>query len=241
MCVEVKNISKRFKTVSYGTSFIKGVMGRFSSARQPNFLWALKDISFSVGKGEVFGIIGPNGSGKTTLVKIIAGILRPTEGKVIVDGQVMPFLQLASVFHPDLTGKENVYLYGALLGMFPREIKSKFEQIIDFAGVHGFVDTVVRHYSSGMRAKLAFSTAIQVQSETLIVDEALSAGDISFQERCVDVFKQFKAEGKTIILVSNDLYGISQYCQRALLLKEGRQIMVGDSKSVVERYRDLSA
>jgi len=221
-------------------SFIRGMMGRFNSIRQVNFFLALNGINFSVEKGEVFGIIGPNGSGKTTLAKIISGILRPTEGEIELDGHVVLTLQWGAGFHPDLTGRENIYLYGAFLGMPPREIKSKFEQIIDFAGVHGFVDTVVRHYSSGMRAKLAFATAIQAQIDTLIIDEALSIGDASFQERCLSVFNQFKAEGKAIILVSNDLNLISQHCQRALLLKEGKQIMIGDSKSVVERYKVLS-
>jgi lipopolysaccharide transport system ATP-binding protein len=200
---------------------------------------ALKDINFTVDEGEMFGIIGENGSGKSTLLKIISRILVPTKGSVIARKSITPFLELGVGFNPDFTAAENVRIYGIIMGLTPRDINSKMDDILEFAGISQFRDTKLRNFSSGMQVRLAFSTAIQTNPQILLLDEVLAVGDQEFQKKCLDELERFKREGVTIIFVSHDLESVKKHCVRTLLLNHGVQVMVGDTQEVVGRYEDV--
>ena len=189
--------------------------------RRDNIFWALKDISIKINKGEAVGIVGPNGSGKSTILKIIAGIVTPTKGKVEVIGKVAALLELGTGFHTDLTGRENIFLYGAIMGMSPDQIRKKFEKIVDFSGVREFIDTPLKHYSSGMRVRLAFSVAINIDPDILVVDEALAVGDVEFQQKCLQVFENFRKKKLTMVIVSHDLSLLKKICPRLILNENG--------------------
>ncbi len=199
-------------------------------------LVALKDINFIVKKGEAIGIIGENGSGKSTLLKIIANILRPSMGSVRINGKITPFLELGVGFQPDLTAKENIYLYGAVMGLSDREIDAKLEEILDFSGLKRFEDTKLKNLSSGMQVRLAFSTAIQTDPEILLMDEVLAVGDMEFQQKCFDVFQRYMKEKKTVVFVSHDLNSVRRFCSRALLLRQGEQVAFGDTNEMIDKY-----
>jgi lipopolysaccharide transport system ATP-binding protein len=198
---------------------------------------ALQDISFTVKHGETFGIIGPNGSGKSTLLKILAGVLYPDSGRVQVNGKIAPFLELGVGFHPDLTAKENIYLYGAIMGLSKREIASKFDEILEFAELERFESMKLKNFSTGMTVRLAFSTAIQTDPNILLVDEVLSVGDESFQRKCSEKINEFRKDGKTIVFVSHGLGAVKQLCERSILLSHGKINSVGYSEKVVNDYR----
>jgi lipopolysaccharide transport system ATP-binding protein len=225
------------------TSWIAGPWRRFrrmggSTAGATTF-WALKDISFRVGVGEVIGIVGPNGAGKSTLLKVLSRITPPTEGYVDLTGRVSSLLEVGTGFHPELTGRENVFLNGAILGMFRAEIVRKFDAIVAFAELEQFIDTPVKHYSSGMFVRLAFSVAAHLEPEILIVDEVLSVGDLHFRNRCLGRMQDLRDEGRTVLFVSHDLTSVRQLCTRALLLNRGRVVDDGAPADITRRYERM--
>jgi lipopolysaccharide transport system ATP-binding protein len=201
-----------------------------------NILWALKGISFDVKKGERVGIIGRNGAGKSTLLKILSRITAPTQGDIEIRGRISSLLEVGTGFHPDLTGRENVYLNGTVLGMRKLEVDQKFEQIVEFAGMGKFIDTPVKRYSSGMQVRLAFSVAAHLEPEILIVDEVLAVGDARFQKKCLDKMEDVGKEGRTVIFVSHNMAAITRLCERTLLIDEGTLVADGSSHSVVSNY-----
>jgi ABC-type polysaccharide/polyol phosphate transport system ATPase subunit len=202
---------------------------------------ALHDVSFEVEPGEFFGIIGPNGSGKSTLLKIMAGIYQPDAGSVHVDGLLSPFIELGVGFDPELTARDNVRINATLLGLTRNELKERFDEIIAFAELERFVDQKLKNYSSGMQVRLAFSIAIQVPFDILLLDEVLAVGDAAFQEKCLESFEQLRRAGKTIVLVSHDLGTIADFSDRVLLLHQGRAATVDVPGRVLERYAELGA
>ena len=199
-------------------------------------LWALRDVSFDVGQGEVLGLIGLNGAGKTTLLKLLSGITNPTAGEVHLWGRVGSLLEVGTGFHPELTGRENVYLNGAILGMPRREIARKFDAIVDFAGVERFLDTPVKRYSSGMYVRLAFAIAAHLDSEILLLDELLAVGDGDFQAKCFGKVSDLAHEGRTVILVSHNITTVRQFTSRAILLQRGQLVSVGSTDEVLADY-----
>jgi len=199
-------------------------------------LWALKGVSFQVNRGEVIGIIGPNGAGKSTLLKILSRITRPTEGSVDIYGRVGSLLEVGTGFHPELTGRENIYLNGAILGMKKAEIDRKFYEIVAFAEVEKFIDTPVKHYSSGMYVRLAFAIAAHLEPEILLVDEVLAVGDAGFQKKCLGKMENVAQGGRTILFVSHNMGIISTLCERALLLRDGRIDFIGPAPKAVSAY-----
>lgn len=202
-----------------------------------NTFWALKDVSFNVKKGEVFGLIGKNGAGKSTLLKLVARVLRPTEGRVIVRGRVAPLLEVGAGFHPELTGRENVYLNGALLGFNQEEMDEKFDSIVDFAELWDFIDAPLRTYSTGMWARLGFSVATASDPDVLIVDEVLSVGDEAFQRKSSARIQSFREQGATILVVSHDMDLIEGMCDRTAWLDHGHLQIVGDTGEAIHAYR----
>ena len=200
---------------------------------------ALKDITFSVEEGEMLGIIGQNGSGKSTLLKILSRILVPTSGSVRVRKRITPFLELGVGFNQDFTAAENIRIYGIIMGLSPREIDDKSDDILEFAGMERFRDTKLKNFSSGMQVRLAFSTAIQTNPEILLLDEVLAVGDMDFQKKCLDVLERFKNEGVTIIFVSHELDDIADHCERTMLLNHGERVMIGETRDVVARYESF--
>jgi lipopolysaccharide transport system ATP-binding protein len=197
--------------------------------------WAVHDVSFEVQKGEALGIIGPNGAGKSTTLKLLTRILRPNLGRCAVSGRVGALIEVAAGFHPDLTGRENAYLQGALMGMKRAEVAAKFDEIVEFAGVGPFIDTQVKRYSSGMNARLGFSIAAHLDPDVLIIDEVLSVGDMAFQEKCIQRMRRFKREGVTIVFVSHNLQAVSELCDRALYLSRTTRAL-GPSAEVISKY-----
>lgn len=199
-------------------------------------LWALKDINFEIKKGEIVGIIGPNGAGKSTLLKILTRITPPTEGKVAINGRVGSLLEVGTGFHPELTGRENIYLNGAILGMKKREIEKKFDKIVEFAEIRDFLDTPAKRYSSGMYVRLAFSVAVHLEPDILLVDEVLSVGDAAFQKKSFDKMQEVTKEDRTILLVSHNMGSIQELCQKCILLDKGHIKMIGRAEDVIEKY-----
>jgi len=203
-------------------------------------LWALKDVSFEVGQGEVIGIVGHNGAGKSTLLKILTRITEPTEGRAILNGRVGSLLEVGTGFHPELTGRENVFLNGAILGMKKREIEAKFDEIVEFAGVEKFIDTPVKRYSSGMTVRLAFAVAAHLDPEILIIDEVLAVGDAAFQRKSLARMETLANSGRTVIFVSHTMPIIQALCQRVILLDKGGIAAMGEADEVVDQYLKAS-
>jgi len=201
-----------------------------------NYIWALKDVTFEVKAGEVVGIIGRNGAGKSTLLKVLSRITQPTEGSAEIHGRLGSLLEVGTGFHPELTGRENIFLNGAILGMRKAEIARKFDEIVAFAEVEKFIDTPVKHYSSGMYVRLAFAVAAHMDTEILLVDEVLAVGDAAFQEKCLGAMKKTAASGRTVLFVSHNMTSIQHLCTRAILLKEGRVALDGNPTEVIGDY-----
>ena len=250
IAIRVDHISKRFRIGKriQATSRWKSLLKTFgspfeyliSSLREPTeeeTLWALKDVSFDVEQGEVVGVIGKNGAGKSTLLKILSRITEPTSGQVLVYGRVGSLLEVGTGFHPELTGRENIYLNGTILGMKKAEIDRKFDQIVGFAEVEKFIDTQVKRYSSGMYVRLAFSVAAHLEPEILLLDEVLAVGDLSFQQKCLEHIKRLTTNGMTILLVSHNMAAIQSACGRAIFLDQGRIKEIGNTLDVIEAYR----
>jgi lipopolysaccharide transport system ATP-binding protein len=198
--------------------------------------WALRDVTFDVAPGEAFGIIGPNGAGKSTMLKLLARIMRPTEGSLSVRGRLSALIEVSAGFHPDLTGRENIFLNGTILGMTRREIRAKFDRIVEFSGLGDFIDTPVKRYSSGMYARLGFSVAAHVDPDVLVVDEVLSVGDYAFQQKCTQRMQEVLSAGATVIFVSHNLRAVQELCGRSLLLEGGATVELGPTAEVVKRY-----
>lgn len=200
----------------------------------------LDGVSFTVNEGDFFGIVGRNGSGKSTLLKLIAGVYAPTEGSVTLHGGLTPFIELGVGFNPELSGRDNVFLNGALLGYDRKQMAEMYDEIVDFAELGPFMDQKLKNYSSGMQVRLAFSIAIKAKNDILIFDEVLAVGDEAFQRKCLDVFEQYKAEGQTVILVTHDMDTVRQYCNRAILVKDGKLIDEGDPQKIAREYSKLN-
>jgi ABC-type polysaccharide/polyol phosphate transport system ATPase subunit len=224
-------VSKRFQ-LREGNTFKEFLSAALRGGSKSSF-YALRDVSFSLGRGETLGIIGRNGSGKSTILKLIAGVTTPTHGRLDVYGRVSPLIELGAGFHPDLTGRENVYLNGAILGMSRRQIQERWDEIVDFAELADFMDTPVKHYSSGMFMRLGFAVAVHSDPDILIMDEALSVGDAAFQEKCLNRIRQFQDAGVTIVLVSHNQPLIEEFCSSVLWLNNGRLITVGKTNEVI--------
>lgn len=214
-------------------------MGLLLKRRSREDFWALRNVSFEVESGRTLGIIGANGAGKSTLLGILARTMRPTEGTVAVRGRVSSLLELGAGFHPDLTGAENIYLNGSILGLSRSEIRAKFDAIVGFAELEQFIDTPVKHYSSGMYVRLGFAVAVEVNPDILLIDEVMAVGDEVFKKRCLDKLGQFRAEGKTMLIVSHDLDTITRVSDEVLLLDAGRVVRVGEPGQVVDQYKSL--
>ncbi|MCH1882333.1 ABC transporter ATP-binding protein [Agrococcus sp. ARC_14] len=233
--VEVRDVSKTFRVYHDRNQSIKATVLKGGRAKYEEF-WALRDVSLDVPKGETFGLLGLNGSGKSTLLKCIAGILKPNAGSITTRGRMAAMLEVGSGFHPELSGRENIYLNGAILGMSDSEIDRKLDAIIDFAGVERFIDHPVKNYSSGMYVRLGFSVAIHTEPDLMLVDEVLSVGDKDFQAKCLAKFDDLKSEGKTVVVVSHSMGTMRTFCDQVAWLEDGELQAVGPASQVVDRY-----
>jgi ABC-type polysaccharide/polyol phosphate transport system ATPase subunit len=233
--VSVEGVSKRFRLYHEKNQYLKSTVLRGKRAKFDEF-WALQDISFEIPSGSTFGIIGSNGSGKSTLLKCLAGILTPDKGSIAVRGRIAALLELGAGFHPEMSGRENIFLNGAILGMTQKELLRKMDSIIEFAGLEEFIDTPVKNYSSGMTVRLGFAIAINVDPEILIIDEVLAVGDSAFQQKCHEKIEEFKHDGRTIILVSHGLGDVAQLCQTVAWIEKGHLKAIGDAYDVVGEY-----
>ncbi|WP_405080478.1 ABC transporter ATP-binding protein [Paenibacillus chitinolyticus] len=238
LAVKITDVSKLYKLYDRPEDRLK----QFFSSNKNKFnkeFWALKNVDLTVNRGETIGLIGKNGSGKSTLLQIIVGTLQPSSGSVDVNGRISALLELGSGFNPDFTGRENIIMNSAILGLNAEEIKEKLPDIISFSGIEKFIDQPVKSYSSGMFVRLAFACAINVNPDILIIDEALAVGDIQFQLKCIEKMKEFKKQGKTIIFVSHDLYSIKNFCDQAIWMMDGQIHMRGDVHSVSNSYENF--
>ena len=235
--IKVNNVSKAFLIHhERNTTLFDNLRNIIKKDNSYEKLWALKDINLDIKKGEFIGVIGENGSGKTTLLKVIADILKPTKGNIKVNGSLTPFLELGIGFQEDLSVKDNIYLYGSIIGLEKEEINKKFNEIIKFSELEKFVDFKIKDLSTGMKVRLAFSIAIQTDPEILLIDEVLAVGDLWFQQKCFAKFRGFKENNKTILFVSHDINTIKRFCDRVLLLEQGKQIIFGDTNKAIIEY-----
>jgi ABC-type polysaccharide/polyol phosphate transport system ATPase subunit len=247
--LRVEDVSKRFVRGEMHDSlrdFIPSLFAKIAgrsrvSSAAKNEFWALRDVSFELNRGEAFGIIGANGAGKSTILKLITGIMAPTTGTIDVNGRLSALIEVGAGFHPDLTGRENIYLNGTILGMTRAEIDRKFDAIVEFSGLKDFIDTPVKRYSTGMYARLGFSVAAHVDPDILIVDEVLSVGDIVFQNRCLEKMNSIINGGATVIFVSHNLRAIAELCPRSILLEHGKIVSAGPSQDVLRVYLENSS
>lgn len=242
--VQVKDLSKRYYIGKKQSGSLRETLshaaGNLFSKTESEEFWALKDVSFEVQQGEVLGIIGKNGAGKSTLLKILSRITEPTTGSVVIDGRVSSLLEVGTGFHPELTGRENIFLNGAILGMKRAEIRKKFDEIVAFSGIEQFIDTPVKRYSSGMYVRLAFAVAAHLEPEILIIDEVLAVGDAEFQKKCLGKMKDVsEQDGRTVLFVSHNMEAVQNLCNKVMLLKQGEVISSGQPADVVTRYLHL--
>lgn len=237
--IMVENLSKRyFKNPTHGGQFLT-LRDQLLRKKQPRQeFWALKDVSFTLNQGEVLGVLGKNGAGKSTLFKILSQITQPTGGQAKIYGRVSSLLEVGTGFHPELSGRENIFLNGTILGMNKAEIKAQFNQIVEFSGVGEFLDDPVKYYSSGMYMRLAFAIAAHLQSEILIIDEVLAVGDAPFQERCLQKIKELVSDqGRSVLLVSHNLTSVKQFCTQCLWLEQGHLKQSGPAARVIAAYQ----
>lgn len=236
----VEGISKTFRIPHIEYTSVRGrILHPFTKARVDVFE-ALDDVSFTVEEGEFFGIVGRNGSGKSTLLKVIAGIYKPDAGKVTVNGSLAPFIELGVGFNPDLSGRDNTFINGALLGLSTARIRERYDAIVDFAELHRFMDLKLRNFSSGMQVRLAFAIALEAGADILLTDEVLAVGDENFQRKCFDVFRTRKEAGKTAVFVTHDMSAVLDFCDRTMLLQNGKLTAIGDTREIVRRYHQLN-
>jgi len=239
--IKVENINKTFKLPHEKNTSIKNIIINPLRKRTFERQQVLKNINIDIKKGEFFGIIGRNGSGKSTLLKLMAGIYSPDSGLIHINGNLTPFIELGVGFNPELTGRENVYLNGALLGFNRKEMKDMYDEIVEFAEIKKFMDQKLKNYSSGMQVRLAFSIAIRVNTDILIIDEVLAVGDILFQEKCFQVFKNIKKSKTTVVFVSHDLNSLKEFCDRIAIIDRGKLVDIGDPSKMVMEYEALVA
>ena len=261
LALKAENISKQYRLGQVGTGTLTHDLNRFyhkirgkedpylkigeandrSSKGSSDYVWSLRDINFEIEQGDAVGIIGRNGAGKSTLLKILSKVTQPTTGKIYTQGRIASLLEVGTGFHPEMTGRENIFLNGAILGMTKKEIKRKFDEIVDFSGVERYIDTPVKRYSSGMYVRLAFAVAAHLESEILIVDEVLAVGDAEFQKKCLGKMNDVtKGEGRTILFVSHNLTAIKELCRSGILLDQGRSIYTGGIEEAVIEYQKSS-
>ena len=238
IAIKVSNLSKKYTIGKQKEASFRDTLATFFSKNKlaETSFWALQDISFEIKKGDVVGIIGKNGAGKSTLLKLLSQITKPTEGKIEINGRIASLLEVGTGFHPELTGRENIYLNGTILGMTRKEVKAKFDEIVAFSGVEKFIDTPVKHYSSGMYVRLAFAVAAHLEPEILIIDEVLAVGDAEFQKKCLGKMKEVAGEGRTVIFVSHDMNAITSLCQKTILLENGKLIAYDNTEGIVTIY-----
>ncbi len=259
IAIRVENLSKRYRIgqfVGYATlreslvnafsasfRYLRSAAGPRSESRNPDseYIWALKDVTFEVKQGEVVGIIGRNGAGKTTLLRVLTRITEPTEGYAEIHGRVGSLLEVGTGFHPELTGRENVYLNGAVLGMKKKEIDRKFDEIVEFSGVEKFIDTPLKRYSTGMQVRLAFAVAAHLEPEILLIDEVLAVGDAEFQKKCLGKMGDVAKEGRTVLFVSHNMLSIQNLCTRGILLESGEIAIDDNITTVISKYLDLGS
>lgn len=243
--LSVKNIGKKYalmieqsKHDTFAAVLLQSLRGGLRRKGDEDVFWALKDVSFTVNRGERIGIIGHNGAGKSTLLKVFSRITKPTEGEIVVRGRIASLLEVGTGFHQELTGRENIYLNGSILGMSRNEIESKFDSIVEFSEIGSFLDTPVKHYSSGMYVRLAFAVAAHLDPDILIVDEVLAVGDMKFQEKCLGKMEDVAGHGKTVLYVSHSMRTIQQLCNRVIVMDHGRVIYDGDVDEGIKIYMD---
>lgn len=236
--IEVAQLGKSFQLGEIHRDWTRRVADRLRGRRSPPapILQALREVSFTVPQGEVFGIIGANGAGKSTLLKILAGITDPTTGKATLRGRIASLLEVGTGFHPELTGRENVFLNGTLLGLRRHEIVEEYDRIVEFAGLETFMDTPVKRYSSGMQVRLAFAVAAHLRPAILLIDEVLAVGDVTFQRKCLGAMKEVASGGRTVLFVSHNMAAVSSLCQRALMLRQGQVVAIGPADEVIQTY-----
>lgn len=243
IAIKVTGVSKTFKLPHEKQTSLKGALisavqgGKKSYETQS----VLKDVSFTIKKGEFFGIVGRNGSGKSTMLKMLAGIYQPSQGTIEINGKLTPFIELGVGFNQELTGRENVFLNGALLGFSRKEMSEMYDEIVAFAEIEKFMDQKLKNYSSGMQVRLAFSIAIQANTDILLVDEVLAVGDAIFQQKCYDYFQQIKDSKRTVVFISHDMGAIQAFCDRAIIIDSSELIFVGEPQEVAERYSEVLA
>lgn len=239
--IQVDNVSKSFKLPheKHGSlkSLFVNMLGRGTKYEKQK---VLKDVSFDIKKGEFFGIVGRNGSGKSTLLKLLAGVYSPNKGHIQINGKLTPFIELGVGFNPELSGRDNVFLNGALLGFSKKEMETMYDSIVEFAELEKFMDQKLRNYSSGMQVRLAFSIAIRAQSDILLLDEVLAVGDEAFQQKCLEVFEEHKANKQTVILVTHDMEMVKKYCDRAMLINNGEISDIGETNRIALKYSKLN-
>lgn len=235
IAVRVDQLGKKFRIYSERNQSLKSALMRGRVSKYDQF-WALRDLSLEVTKGTTLGLVGGNGSGKSTLLKTLAKIYWPDEGDIEYFGRMSALLEVGSGFHPELTGRENIFLNGSILGMKRKEIEQRYEQIVEFSGVREFIDQPVKNYSSGMYVRLGFSVAIHVEPDILVVDEVLAVGDATFQAQCFERFRELKRQGTTIILVSHDMEAVNSLCDQVAWIKKGKLQMLGPAKKVTQAY-----
>lgn len=238
IAIKISNLGKRYSIGKEKEDNLRASLSNmFKGAinRRDEF-WAVQDVNFEVLKGDVIGIVGKNGAGKSTLLKLLSQITVPTTGVIEINGRVASLLEVGTGFHPELTGRENIYLNGTILGMSRKEVKTKFSEIVEFSGVKKFLDTPVKHYSSGMYVRLAFSVAAHLEPEILIIDEVLSVGDAEFQKKCLGKMKDVSAEGRTVLFVSHNMNAVNTLCNKGILLEGGRVKSQGDASAIVDQY-----
>ncbi|WP_226063791.1 ABC transporter ATP-binding protein [Kaistella polysaccharea] len=261
LALKAENISKQYRLGQVGTGTLSHDLNRFwhqvrgkedpyqkigeandrSSKGNSDYVWSLQDINFEIEQGDAVGIIGKNGAGKSTLLKLLSKVTKPTTGKIYTNGRIASLLEVGTGFHPEMTGRENIYLNGAILGMTRQEIKRKFDEIVDFSGVERYIDTPVKRYSSGMYVRLAFAVAAHLESEILIVDEVLAVGDAEFQKKCLGKMGNIsKGEGRTVLFVSHNMAAVKELTSSALLLSNGRLIEVGNTDKIISSYTRLN-
>ncbi len=237
VAIEVEDVTKSFRLPHEKQNSIKGLfLNMFRGGRIYEKQQVLNNVSFEVKKGEFFGIVGRNGSGKSTLLKLLSGIYTPDSGSIKINGKLTPFIELGVGFNPELTGRENVFLNGALLGFNRDDMSSMYDEIVEFAGLEKFMDQKLKNYSSGMQVRLAFSIAVRANTEILILDEVLAVGDSNFQQKCMQYFRQFKQEGRTIVLVTHSMEQVEKFCDRALLIADGDVLKIGDPRDIAFEY-----
>jgi len=239
--LRASGLSKRYQLGEHGRGTSLGrslarMLGSSGDEARDNVFWALRDVSFDIHEGEVVGLIGRNGAGKSTLLKVLSRITHPTEGRAQIRGRVGSLLEVGTGFHPELTGRENIQLNGAILGMRRQELQRKFAEIVEFAEIEQFIDTPVKRYSSGMYVRLAFAVAAHLEPEVLLVDEVLSVGDVAFQRKCLGKIEEVAHEQRTVLFVSHQIDSIQQLCQRVLLLRGGRVQAFGPTQDVIAAY-----